>query len=179
MLLSVSDTSWSTFNLYNHDSHFFCSTLSLSLSFSISFSHELNVYNRYNFLCLFYCLFSFFEAGFLFSIFFFFYQTFSDFPFSIDVHTGELFARGFIDRESRENYNFEVTVSYIQHQIHDDHPVRCMSCISCSQPSVKMSRKTFRISFLSLEGIKKNDTISSRVMIMTIIIFDMTLAANM
>lgn len=36
---------------------------------------------------------------------------FSDFPFSIDVHTGELYAKGFIDREARENYNFEVTVS--------------------------------------------------------------------
>lgn len=35
----------------------------------------------------------------------------TDFPFSIDKHTGELFARGFIDRETKENYNFEVTVS--------------------------------------------------------------------
>nr|XP_046916120.1 protocadherin Fat 4-like isoform X2 [Dermatophagoides farinae] len=33
----------------------------------------------------------------------------SDFPFSIDVHTGELFAHGFIDREQREIYTFEVT----------------------------------------------------------------------
>ncbi|XP_074599101.1 protocadherin Fat 4-like [Brevipalpus obovatus] len=32
-----------------------------------------------------------------------------DFPFSIDVHTGELFASGIIDREDRENYSFEVT----------------------------------------------------------------------
>ncbi|RWS16902.1 protocadherin Fat 4-like protein, partial [Dinothrombium tinctorium] len=32
-----------------------------------------------------------------------------DFPFSIDVHTGELFAKGVIDREFRETYNFEVT----------------------------------------------------------------------
>lgn len=29
----------------------------------------------------------------------------------MDKHTGELFAKGFIDRESKENYNFEVTVS--------------------------------------------------------------------
>ena len=35
----------------------------------------------------------------------------ADFPFAIDKHTGELFARGFIDRETKENYNFEVTVS--------------------------------------------------------------------
>lgn len=34
-----------------------------------------------------------------------------DFPFSIDVHTGELFAQSFIDREQRETYTFEVTVS--------------------------------------------------------------------
>lgn len=33
-----------------------------------------------------------------------------DFPFSIDVHTGELFAQGFIDREQKEIYTFEVTV---------------------------------------------------------------------
>ncbi|KAI2804340.1 hypothetical protein BLOT_003322, partial [Blomia tropicalis] len=33
----------------------------------------------------------------------------SDFPFSIDVHTGELFAQSFIDREQREVYTFEVT----------------------------------------------------------------------
>nr|XP_027203228.1 protocadherin Fat 4-like [Dermatophagoides pteronyssinus] len=33
----------------------------------------------------------------------------SDFPFSIDVHTGELFAQGFIDREQKEIYTFEVT----------------------------------------------------------------------
>ena len=35
----------------------------------------------------------------------------ADFPFTIDVHTGELFAQGFIDREQRELYTFEVTVS--------------------------------------------------------------------
>ena len=34
----------------------------------------------------------------------------ADFPYSIDVHTGELFAQGFIDREQREIYTFEVTV---------------------------------------------------------------------
>ncbi|RWS30694.1 protocadherin Fat 4-like protein, partial [Leptotrombidium deliense] len=32
-----------------------------------------------------------------------------DFPFTIDVHTGELFAKGLIDREFRETYSFEVT----------------------------------------------------------------------
>jgi hypothetical protein len=37
----------------------------------------------------------------------------TEFPFAIDKQTGELFARGFIDRESKENYNFEVTVSII------------------------------------------------------------------
>lgn len=42
----------------------------------------------------------------------FFCKTFfTDFPFSIDIHTGELYAKGFIDREARENYNFEVSVS--------------------------------------------------------------------
>lgn len=42
----------------------------------------------------------------------FFCKTFFiDFPFSIDIHTGELYAKGFIDREARENYNFEVSVS--------------------------------------------------------------------
>ena len=35
----------------------------------------------------------------------------ADFPFAIDRNTGELFAKGFIDRETKENYNFEVTVS--------------------------------------------------------------------
>ena len=34
----------------------------------------------------------------------------ADFPYTIDVHTGELFAQGFIDREQREIYTFEVTV---------------------------------------------------------------------
>lgn len=38
----------------------------------------------------------------------------SDFPFSIDVHTGELFASGIIDREDRENYSFEVTVRALE-----------------------------------------------------------------
>ncbi|XP_054156169.1 protocadherin Fat 4-like isoform X2 [Oppia nitens] len=33
----------------------------------------------------------------------------ADFPFSVDVYTGELFAKGFIDREQKEIYNFEVT----------------------------------------------------------------------
>lgn len=42
---------------------------------------------------------------------FFFKTFFIDFPFSIDIHTGELYAKGFIDREARENYNFEVSVS--------------------------------------------------------------------
>ncbi|XP_053211715.1 protocadherin Fat 4-like isoform X1 [Panonychus citri] len=32
-----------------------------------------------------------------------------DFPFTIDIHTGELFANGKIDREQRETYNFAVT----------------------------------------------------------------------
>lgn len=39
------------------------------------------------------------------------FKLFKDFPFSIDVHTGELFAQSFIDREQREVYTFEVTVS--------------------------------------------------------------------
>jgi len=34
-----------------------------------------------------------------------------DFPFTIDKKTGELFAKGYIDRETREKYNFEVTAS--------------------------------------------------------------------
>jgi hypothetical protein len=41
----------------------------------------------------------------------YFTYKFIDFPFSIDVHTGELFAKGFIDREQRESYSFEVTVN--------------------------------------------------------------------
>lgn len=41
----------------------------------------------------------------------YFTSKFIDFPFSIDVHTGELFAKGFIDREQRETYSFEVTVN--------------------------------------------------------------------
>lgn len=31
-----------------------------------------------------------------------------EFPFSIDVHTGELFASGFIDREHKDLYKFQI-----------------------------------------------------------------------
>lgn len=31
-----------------------------------------------------------------------------EFPFTVDVHTGELFASGFIDREHKDLYKFQV-----------------------------------------------------------------------